>query len=144
MKQKLQKVEELKRSLVSQQFTKAKSQSEAAVQASFIVTAEVAKSARCFGLTQDYVNWRPSAECVCGRRSYNRCWKQEDVAVLSYASLFRFSLCKTYLIHVRAAVWLNVSNPCRCIKVAGCYGSAVNRKRESCSSCESISLINLY
>ena len=39
MKQKLQKVEEMKRSLVSRQtmFTKAKSQSEAAVKASFIV-----------------------------------------------------------------------------------------------------------
>ena len=48
--QRLQKVEELKRSLVSQQtmFTKAKSQSEAAVKASFIVAAEVAKSARPF------------------------------------------------------------------------------------------------
>ena len=50
MKQKLQKVEEVKRSLVSQQtmFTKAKSQSEAAVKASFIVEAEIAKSARPF------------------------------------------------------------------------------------------------
>ena len=48
MKQKLQKVEEMKRSLVSRQtmFTKAKSQSEAAVKASFIVVAEIAKSAR--------------------------------------------------------------------------------------------------
>lgn len=48
--QRLQKVEELKRSLVSQQamFTKAKSQSEAAVKANFIVAAEVAKSARPF------------------------------------------------------------------------------------------------
>ncbi|XP_074513327.1 general transcription factor II-I repeat domain-containing protein 2-like [Sebastes fasciatus] len=50
MKQRLQKVEELKRSLVSQQamFTNAKSQSEAAVKASFIVATEVAKSARPF------------------------------------------------------------------------------------------------
>ena len=48
--QRLQKVEELKRSLVSQQamFTKAKSQSEAAVKASFIVAAEIAKSSRPF------------------------------------------------------------------------------------------------
>ena len=47
MKQKLQKVEEMKRSLVSWQtmFTKAKSQSEAAVKASFIEVAEIAKSA---------------------------------------------------------------------------------------------------
>lgn len=45
--QKLQKVEELKRNLTSQQtfFTKAKSQSEAAVKASFIVAEEIAKSA---------------------------------------------------------------------------------------------------
>ena len=50
MKQKLQKVEELKRRLVSQQtvFVKAKSQSEAAVKASFIVVAEIAKAARPF------------------------------------------------------------------------------------------------
>ncbi|XP_074488096.1 general transcription factor II-I repeat domain-containing protein 2-like [Sebastes fasciatus] len=50
MKQRFQKVEELKRSLVSQQamFTNAKSQSEAAVKASFIVATEVAKSARPF------------------------------------------------------------------------------------------------
>ena len=50
MKQKLQKVEELKRRLVSQQtvFVKAKSQSEAAVKASFIVVAEIAKKARPF------------------------------------------------------------------------------------------------
>ena len=34
---------------------------------------------------------------------------REEVAVLRSASLFRFSLCKTYLICVRAAVWLNVS-----------------------------------
>ena len=48
MKQKLQKIEEMKRSLVSRQtmFTKAKSQSVAAVKASFIVVAEIAKSAR--------------------------------------------------------------------------------------------------
>ena len=48
MKQKLQKIEETKRSLVSRQtmFTKAKSQSVAAVKASFIVVAEIAKSAR--------------------------------------------------------------------------------------------------
>lgn len=48
--QKLQKVEEFKKSLVSQQtmFTKAKSQSEAAVKASFIVAEEIAKSARPF------------------------------------------------------------------------------------------------
>ncbi|XP_068580201.1 general transcription factor II-I repeat domain-containing protein 2-like [Cebidichthys violaceus] len=50
MTQRLQKVEEFKRSLVSQQamFTKAKPQIEAAVKASFIVAAEVAKSARPF------------------------------------------------------------------------------------------------
>ena len=50
MKQKLQKVEEMKRSLVSQQtmFTKAKSQSEAALKASFIVVAEIAKLAQPF------------------------------------------------------------------------------------------------
>ena len=49
MKQKLQNVE-LKRRLVSQQtvFIKAKSQSEAAVKASFIVVAEIAKAARLF------------------------------------------------------------------------------------------------
>lgn len=48
--QRLQKVEELKRGLKSRQalFTKAKSQSEAAVKASFIMTEEVAKSARPF------------------------------------------------------------------------------------------------
>lgn len=48
--QRLQKVEELKRNLKSQQamFTKAKSESEAAVKASFIVAEEVAKSARPF------------------------------------------------------------------------------------------------
>uniref|UniRef100_A0A8C6VWZ3 SPIN-DOC-like zinc-finger domain-containing protein n=1 Tax=Nothobranchius furzeri TaxID=105023 RepID=A0A8C6VWZ3_NOTFU len=48
--QRLQKVEELKRGLKSQQalFTKAKSQSEAAVRASLIVAEEVAKSARPF------------------------------------------------------------------------------------------------
>ena len=47
MKQKLQKVVEMKISLVSRPtvFTKAKSQSEAAVKASFIVVAEIAKSA---------------------------------------------------------------------------------------------------
>lgn len=45
-----QKVEELKRNLTPQQtfFTKAKSQSEAAVKASFIVAEEIAKSARPF------------------------------------------------------------------------------------------------
>ena len=50
VKQKLQKVQEMKRSLVSQQtmFMKAKSKSEAAVKASFIVAAEIAKSARPF------------------------------------------------------------------------------------------------
>ncbi|XP_065444398.1 general transcription factor II-I repeat domain-containing protein 2A-like [Chrysemys picta bellii] len=48
--QKLQKVEELKKNLTSQQtfFTKAKSQSEAAVKASFIVAEEIAKSGRPF------------------------------------------------------------------------------------------------
>ena len=48
--QRLQKVEELKRGLKSQQdlLTKAKSQSEAAVKASFFVAEEVAKSARPF------------------------------------------------------------------------------------------------
>ena len=47
MTQTLKKEEEMKRSLVSWQtmFTKAKSQSEAAVKASFIVVAEIAKSA---------------------------------------------------------------------------------------------------
>ena len=50
MKQKLQKEEDSKRSLVSQQtvFVKAKSQSEAAVKASFIVVAEIAKAAQPF------------------------------------------------------------------------------------------------
>ncbi|XP_067943372.1 general transcription factor II-I repeat domain-containing protein 2-like [Watersipora subatra] len=50
LKQKLQKVEEMKRSLACRQtlFTKAKSKSEAAVKASFIVAAEIAKSARPF------------------------------------------------------------------------------------------------
>ncbi|XP_042286459.1 general transcription factor II-I repeat domain-containing protein 2-like [Thunnus maccoyii] len=50
MTQRHQKVEEMKRSLVSQQtmFKKAISQSEAAVKASFIVAAEIAKSARPF------------------------------------------------------------------------------------------------
>ena len=44
----LQKEEDSKRSLVSQQtvFVKAKSQSEAAVKANFIVVAEIAKAAR--------------------------------------------------------------------------------------------------
>lgn len=48
--QKLQKVEELKKNLTSQQtfFTKAKPQSEAAVKASFIVAEEIAKSGRPF------------------------------------------------------------------------------------------------
>uniref|UniRef100_A0AAZ3REG1 SPIN-DOC-like zinc-finger domain-containing protein n=1 Tax=Oncorhynchus tshawytscha TaxID=74940 RepID=A0AAZ3REG1_ONCTS len=48
MTQRSQKVEEMKRSLVSQQnmFKKATSQSEAAVKASYIVAAEIAKSAR--------------------------------------------------------------------------------------------------
>jgi hypothetical protein len=48
--QKLQKVKELKRNLTSQQtfFTKAKSQTEAAVKASFIVAEEIAKSGRPF------------------------------------------------------------------------------------------------
>lgn len=43
-------MEELKRGLKSRQalFTKAKSQSEAAVKASFIVAEEIAKSARSF------------------------------------------------------------------------------------------------
>ncbi|KAM3850917.1 general transcription factor II-I repeat domain-containing protein 2A-like [Vipera latastei] len=50
MEQKAQKVEELKKSLMSRQhmFRKAKSQSEAAVKASFIVAEEIAKSARPF------------------------------------------------------------------------------------------------
>ena len=50
MTQRSQKVEEMKRSLVSQQnmFKKATSQSEAAVKASYIVAAEIAKSARPF------------------------------------------------------------------------------------------------
>lgn len=50
--------------------------------------------ARCFGLTSDPVNWRPSAECVCGSRSYDSCWKtgSEDVAALTYASLCSFSI----------------------------------------------------
>ncbi|XP_066512762.1 general transcription factor II-I repeat domain-containing protein 2A-like [Hoplias malabaricus] len=48
--QKLQKVEEFKKNLTSQQtfFTKAKSQSEAAVKASFIVAEEIAKSGQPF------------------------------------------------------------------------------------------------
>lgn len=47
IQQKLQKVEELKKSLVSQQtmFTKAKSQSEAVMKASYIVAEEITKSA---------------------------------------------------------------------------------------------------
>ena len=50
MKQKLQKEEDSIRSLVSKQtvFVKAKSQSEAAVKASFIVEAEIAKAAQPF------------------------------------------------------------------------------------------------
>ncbi|KAK7906743.1 hypothetical protein WMY93_015355 [Mugilogobius chulae] len=50
MEQRLQKVEELKRGLKSRQalFRKAKSQSEAAVKASFFVAGEIAKSARPF------------------------------------------------------------------------------------------------
>ena len=46
VKQKLQKVQKMKRSLVSQQtmFIKKKSKSEAAVKASFIVATEIAKS----------------------------------------------------------------------------------------------------
>ena len=50
VKQKLQKVEEMKRSLVCRQtmFMKAKSKSEAAVKASFITAAEIEKSARPF------------------------------------------------------------------------------------------------
>ncbi|KAL0163337.1 hypothetical protein M9458_042733, partial [Cirrhinus mrigala] len=50
IQQKQQKVEELKKSLVSQQtmFKKAKSQSEAVVKASYIVAEEIAKSARPF------------------------------------------------------------------------------------------------
>ena len=50
MKQKLQKEEDSKRLLVSQQtvFVKAKSQSEAAVKASFIVVAENAKAVQPF------------------------------------------------------------------------------------------------
>jgi hypothetical protein len=50
MTQRHQKVEEMKRSLVSQQtmFKKVIAQSEAAVKASFIVAAEIAKSGRPF------------------------------------------------------------------------------------------------
>lgn len=50
MEQRLQKVEELKRGLKSQQalVKKAKSQSQAAVKASFILAEEIAKSARAF------------------------------------------------------------------------------------------------
>ncbi|XP_060786987.1 general transcription factor II-I repeat domain-containing protein 2-like [Neoarius graeffei] len=50
IQQKLEKAEEFKKSLVLQQamFTKAKSQSEAAVKASFVVAEEIAKSARPF------------------------------------------------------------------------------------------------
>lgn len=50
MEQRLQKVEELNRGLISWQvlFRKAKSQSEAAVKASFILAEEIAKSARPF------------------------------------------------------------------------------------------------
>ncbi|XP_027132797.1 general transcription factor II-I repeat domain-containing protein 2-like [Larimichthys crocea] len=48
--ERLKKVEEMKKGLMSQQtmFTKSKSQSEAAVKASFIVAQEIAKSARPF------------------------------------------------------------------------------------------------
>ncbi|XP_062373410.1 general transcription factor II-I repeat domain-containing protein 2-like [Sardina pilchardus] len=50
IQQKLQKVVELKRSLVAQQtmFAKAKSQNDAALKASFVVVEEIAKSARPF------------------------------------------------------------------------------------------------
>ena len=48
MKQKLQKVEELKRRLVSQQTVFIKAKSQAAVKASFIVVAEIAKAAQPF------------------------------------------------------------------------------------------------
>lgn len=50
MTQRRQKIEEMKRGLLSQQtmFKKAASQTEAAVKASFIVAAEIAKSARPF------------------------------------------------------------------------------------------------
>ena len=50
VKQKLQKVQKIKRSLVSQQtmFMKEKSRSEAALKASFIVAAEIEKSSRPF------------------------------------------------------------------------------------------------
>lgn len=50
MKQRLQKVEELKRSLMSQQamFRNVRSQREAAVKASFIVATEITKSAQPF------------------------------------------------------------------------------------------------
>lgn len=48
--QKLQRVEELKKNLTSQQtfFTRAKTQSEAVVKASFIVAEEIVKSGRPF------------------------------------------------------------------------------------------------
>ena len=48
IEQKLQKAEEFNENLISQQtfFTKAKSQNEAAVKASFIVAEEIAKSSR--------------------------------------------------------------------------------------------------
>ena len=50
MEQKLQKAEELKKNLTSQQalFTKVKSQHEVAMNASFIVAEEIAKSSRPF------------------------------------------------------------------------------------------------
>ena len=37
------------------------------------VADDFERAHRCFGLTWGYSNLRPSAECVCGHRSYNRC-----------------------------------------------------------------------
>uniref|UniRef100_A0A3P9D8L6 SPIN-DOC-like zinc-finger domain-containing protein n=1 Tax=Maylandia zebra TaxID=106582 RepID=A0A3P9D8L6_9CICH len=68
--QKLQKVEELKKNLTFQQtfFTRAKSQSEACVKASFIVAEETAKSARPFtegGLRDEGVRCLVLSRDVC-------------------------------------------------------------------------------
>lgn len=49
------------------------------------------------GLMSDPVNWRLSAECVCGCHSYNTCLKQEEnaaplVLVLHYRNTPKSSL----------------------------------------------------
>ena len=71
---------------------------------------------------------------------------REDIAVLWYASLFRFSLCKSYLTRVWAPVWVNVSNLQSLYQSGWLLRKAliINRRRESCSSCECISLINQH